>query len=160
MDISLSQGVPHYKNEQLLTSVAIKNRSTHRLTTPFVSADTHGPKEVFQSIFWILKSIQNFLYLKKKVPRSPLESLKIRKQGNFWFLKGGCLVFCVQWWAGNLFLRLFLPFFAIFFDLRVARTWDLFFLKEHHLGVLSDTHNMVIRRLENFLRLIEVQRFP
>ena len=37
-----------------------KNRSTHRRITPFVSADTHGPKKVSQSKFWILKSIQNF----------------------------------------------------------------------------------------------------
>ena len=39
-----------------------KNRSTHRTTTPFVSADTHGPKEVFQSKFWILKWFENFFH--------------------------------------------------------------------------------------------------
>ena len=39
-----------------------KNRSTNRTTTPFVCADTHGPKEVFQSKFWILKWFENFFH--------------------------------------------------------------------------------------------------
>ena len=37
-----------------------RNRSTHRITIPFVSEDTYGLKEVFQSNFWIVKSIQNY----------------------------------------------------------------------------------------------------
>ena len=49
--------------------------------------------------------------------------------------------------------------FAIFFYKHVVWTWNLFFLVEHHLGVLFDTHNMVIRRLENFLGLIEVKKW-
>ena len=40
--------LPEFKNEQLLTLV------THRIITPFASADSHGTKEVFQkkSHFW------------------------------------------------------------------------------------------------------------
>ena len=37
-----------------------KIRFTHRMDTPFVSADTHGPKDVFESKFWIIKSFENF----------------------------------------------------------------------------------------------------
>ena len=37
-----------------------RNRFTRRTTTPVDSSDTHGPKHVLESIFWILKVFQNF----------------------------------------------------------------------------------------------------
>ena len=37
-----------------------RNRSTHRITIPFVSEDTYGLQEVFQRNFWLVKSIQEF----------------------------------------------------------------------------------------------------
>jgi len=37
-----------------------KNRFTCRTNTPFVSADAHRPKDVFQSKFWFWKSFQKF----------------------------------------------------------------------------------------------------
>ena len=38
-----------------------KIRFTRRMTTPIDSADTHGPKQVFKSNFWIPKSFEKFL---------------------------------------------------------------------------------------------------
>ena len=37
-----------------------KNRFTHRMITPFVSADSYGLEEVFQKKFWIVKSLKIF----------------------------------------------------------------------------------------------------
>ena len=37
-----------------------KNWFTHRMITPFASAEGHGPKEVFHNKFWILKSFEKF----------------------------------------------------------------------------------------------------
>ena len=56
--ISLSQGVSNWKNEQLLTFVAIKI-DLRIVWPPRLIWRIHGPKEVLKSIFWILKSIQN-----------------------------------------------------------------------------------------------------
>ena len=35
-----------------------------------------------------------------------------------------------------------------------------FFPKDHHLGVLFDTYNIVTRRLEHFLEPLEIQKIP
>ena len=45
-----------------------KNRFTRRTTTPFVSADSPGPKEVFKKKIWVLKSIQNFFHAQQHLP--------------------------------------------------------------------------------------------
>ena len=37
-----------------------KNRLTHRMITPFVSADSYGLEEVFHKKFWIVKSFEIF----------------------------------------------------------------------------------------------------
>ena len=37
-----------------------KNRFTHRMITPFVSADSYGLEEVFQKKFWVVKSLKIF----------------------------------------------------------------------------------------------------
>ena len=62
-----------------------KNVSTHRITTPFVSADTHGLKEVFKSIFWILKSTQN-IFSALKVGLSCSSKCFILTCDFYWFL--------------------------------------------------------------------------
>ena len=52
-------------------------RFTHRMDTPFVSADTQGPKDVFQSKFWIWKSFAKFFRALQLTASRLLE-------GNFW----------------------------------------------------------------------------
>ena len=54
-----------------------KNCFTRRTATPFNSADTHGPKQVSESKFWILKSFQKF-FRALQVKSSRLLN------GNFW----------------------------------------------------------------------------
>ena len=72
----------------------------------------------------------------------------------------------------QMFLRNFVTFYVInshqirlpFSDITrkisfLDNLWNLFFLEEQHQGVLFDTYNMFIRRLENFLEPIQVQKY-
>ena len=45
-----------------------KNRFTHRMITPFVSADSYGLEEVFQKKFWIVKSFKIFFHASEHCP--------------------------------------------------------------------------------------------
>ena len=53
-----------------------KNCFTRCTATPFVSVDTHGPKDIFESKFWIPKLFQNFFAHFKS-------SLHVFKRANF-----------------------------------------------------------------------------
>ena len=57
-----------------------RNRFTRRMTTPFASADAHGPNQVFESKFCILKSFENFF---RALQLEPLHLLWC----NFWWFK-------------------------------------------------------------------------
>ena len=74
-----------------------KNGFTRRTTTPFVSADTHGPKQVFESKFWILKSFQKFFRALQVHPSRFQES-------NFWYFRSGFHEISWKSWK-NRFLR-------------------------------------------------------
>ena len=74
-----------------------KNRFTRRTATPFVSADTHGPKDVFESKFWILKSFQKFFRALQVHPSRFQES-------NFWYFRSDFHEISWKSWK-NRFLR-------------------------------------------------------
>ena len=57
-----------------------RNRFTHRTTFPSDSADTYGPKQVFESKFWILKSFEKVFRALQVKPSRFVESI-------FWWFR-------------------------------------------------------------------------
>ena len=57
-----------------------RNRFTRHTVTPFNSTDTHGNKDIFESKFWILKSLKIFFRALEVKPSRFVESI-------FWWFK-------------------------------------------------------------------------
>ena len=117
-----------------------KNGFTRRTDTPFDSAGTHGPKQHFQSKFWILKSFENFFRaLQVKPPRL--------LKGIFWCFRSH---FCKNSWKSckNRHLR---TSGWIKMDSRSFRWHHALCWKALDSGYPAKTYLMVIRCIERII---------